>query len=310
MSGYNERLQIIPHLSHMHSLSQRLRRACLGALATAAVGLACAFTPATFAADASVPYVPTPQSVVDRMLEIGKVGPQDYLIDLGSGDGRIVVTAAKKYGARGIGVDLNPTRIAEANDNATKAGVTDKATFRRGDLFETDLTPASIITMYLLPRVNLDLRPKLLDLKPGTRIVSHDFSMGEWQPEHHEQIDAPGKYGGAGGRSDIYLWIIPAKVAGTWRSDVQVRGKPVSYAFTLEQEFQKVSGSALVAGRTVKLENVRLLGDDLTFEFAAEVQGLPLKHQFSGKVFGATIGGTADLSAPKLQSRTEWSAVR
>jgi hypothetical protein len=310
MSGYNERLQIIPHLSHMQSLSDRLGGGLRAALATAAAALACAFAPAAYAADASVPYVPTPQSVVDRMLEIGKVGPQDYLIDLGSGDGRIVVTAAKKYGTRGFGVDLNPARIAEANENATKAGVTDKVAFHRRDLFETDLSPASVITMYLLPRVNLDLRPKLLDLKPGTRIVSHDFSMGDWQPEHHEQVEAKDKYGGSGGVSEVFLWIVPAKVTGTWRSEVQVRGKPVPYAFTLTQEFQKVSGSAQVAGRQVNLENVKLVGDELSFDFAAEVQGLPIKHQFAGKVDGSTIGGTADLSAPRLSARTEWSAVR
>src|SRR4051812_33432402 len=163
------------------------------------------------AADASVPYVPTPQVVVDRMLEIGKVSPKDYLIDLGSGDGRIVVTAAERHGARGFGVDLNPSRIAEANANARKAAVTDKGNFYQQDLFETDLSRATVITMYLLPRVNLALRPKLLELRPGTRIVSHDFSMDDWKPEHHEEVEAKDKYGGSGGRSDIYLWIVPAK---------------------------------------------------------------------------------------------------
>src|SRR5687768_5645387 len=182
----------------MQSITDRPRRPYRAAAATFALVAFCAssvLSSAIHAADASVPYVPTPQVVVDRMLEIGKVSAQDYLIDLGSGDGRIVVTAAKKYGARGFGVDLNPTRIAEANDNAQKAGVTDKVTFQRRDLFETDLGPASIITMYLLPRVNLDLRPKLLNLRPGTRIVSHDFSMGDWQPEHHEQVESKDKYG-------------------------------------------------------------------------------------------------------------------
>ena len=292
----------------MQSITDTLRRSHRAAAATFALVLCSAS--AAYAADASVPYVPTPQVVVDRMLEIGKVSAQDYLIDLGSGDGRIVVTAAKKYGARGFGVDLNPTRIAEANENAQKAGVTDKVTFHRRDLFETDLGQASIITMYLLPRVNLDLRPKLLDLKPGTRIVSHDFSMGEWQPEHHEKVEANDKYGGSGGVSDVFLWIIPAKVNGTWKSEVQLRGKPVAYEFTLQQEFQKVSGTARVGGRTAKLQNVKLVGDALSFEFAADVQGLPIKHQFAGRVDGSTIGGTADLSAPRLLARTEWSANR
>jgi SAM-dependent methyltransferase len=262
------------------------------------------------AATASVPYVPTPQVVVDRMLEIGKVGPQDYLIDLGSGDGRIVVTAAQRHGAHGFGVDLNPTRIAEANTNARKAGVADKVNFHQRDLFETDLSRATVITMYLLPRVNLALRPKLLDLKPGTRIVSHDFSMDDWKPEHHEEVEAKDKYGGSGGRSDIYLWIVPAKVTGAWQSELLVRGKPVPYEITLQQEFQRVTGTARVGGQNVELQNAKLYGDALTFEFSASVQGIPIRHQFSGVVSGATMAGVADLAGPKLQSRTEWSAVR
>jgi len=285
----------------MQSLLVRTARAALVALAAAS---------AVHAADTSVPYVPTPQNVVDRMLEIAKVGPQDYVIDLGSGDGRIVITAASKFGARGFGVDLNPTRISEANANAQKAKVTDKVQFFQSDLFETDLTPASVITMYLLPRVNLELRPKLLDLKPGTRVVSHDFSMGDWKPEHHEELEAPGKYGGSGGRSDIYLWIIPAKVAGAWQSQLTVRGKPVVYTIALDQQYQVVSGTARVAGRTVKLQNAKLLGDQLSFEFTADVDSGPVKHVFSGTVADGLVSGTADLAGAKLQAKLDWSAKK
>src|SRR5688572_8983234 len=160
----------------------------------AAVGVA-------WSGEARVPYVPTPQSVVDTMLETAKVGPRDYLIDLGSGDGRIVITAAKKHGARGFGVDLNPERIRESNENARKAGVTARVAFHQRDLFETDLGQATVITMYLLPRVNLELRPKLLELKPGTRVVSHDFSMDDWKPDVHVVMDAGDKHGGSGGKS-------------------------------------------------------------------------------------------------------------
>ena len=261
------------------------------------------------AADASVPYVPTPQAVVDRMLEIAQVGPQDYVIDLGSGDGRIVVTAAQKYGARGFGVDLNPKRISEANDNARAARVTDKVQFYERDLFETDLTAASVITMYLLPRVNLELRPKLLELKPGTRVVSHDFSMGDWKPERHEEVEARDKYGGSGGRSDIYLWIIPAKVAGTWQSQLTLRGKPIDYELALEQQYQIVGGTVRVGGQNVKLENARLEGDRLSFEFTADVGGAPLRHAFAGTVQGRTVNGTADLAGAKLQAKLDWSAA-
>ena len=288
----------------------RFPSAGLKALLGAASSLMLALPGTASAVDASVPYVPTPQIVVDRMLEIGKVSASDYLIDLGSGDGRIVVTAAKKYGARGYGVDLNPTRIDEANANASSAGVTDKVQFYQRDLFETDLTQASIITMYLLPRVNLELRPKMLDLKPGTRIVSHDFSMGDWKPDHHESIEAKDKYAGAGGVSDVYLWIVPAKVGGTWRSDLSVRGKPVPYQITLKQQYQTVSGSARVDGKVVKLQNVSLSGEQLSFDLTASVQGMQISHRFSGSVHGDTIGGIADLAAPRLRARTTWSATR
>ena len=257
-----------------------------------------------------VPYVPTPQSVVERMLQIAKVGPADYLIDLGSGDGRIVVTAAKKYGARGFGVDINPTRIAEANENAQKAGVTDKVTFQQSDLFQTDLSQASVITMYLLPRVNVELRPKLLDLKPGTRLVSHDFSMEDWKPDQHVQMDAPEKYGGTGGKSDVYFWVIPAKTAGTWRWELALRGKPQAYEIRLEQKYQAVSGTASVNGRSAALQNVRLQGDQLRFAFTADLGVGPVKHEFSGRVEGERISGSASLSGTRTQGQYDWNAGR
>lgn len=281
------------------------RRAASGAFTGAA--LACASATVS-AATATVPYVPTPYEVVDRMLEVGKVSKSDYLIDLGSGDGRIVVTAARKYGARGFGVDLNPTRIEEANENARKARVTDKVSFIEGDLFEADLSSATVITMYLLPRVNLDLRPRILDLKPGTRIVSHDFSMDDWKPDLHEQLEVKRKYGESGGVSDIYFWVVPAKVGGTWQSQLQVRGKPVDYTFAFDQKFQFASGSATVNGRSVPIRNAQLRGARLTFDFTANVDGAATKHAFDGTVAGDTITGTADLAGPRLQARLDWSA--
>ena len=172
---------------------QRLMRVVKAVLLPLAVA---AVMTAVHAADVrpSVPYVPTPLAVVDRMLAMGRVTAQDYLIDLGSGDGRIVVTAAKKFGTRGFGVDLNPVRISEANDNARRNNVADKVAFYQRDLFETDLSQATVITMYLLPRVNLALRPKLLELKPGTRLVSHDFDMGDWKADEYVRMDAADKF--------------------------------------------------------------------------------------------------------------------
>ena len=285
-------------------------RAGSNALAAGALGLVSGALSWAYAASASVPYVPTPQTVVERMLEIAKVGPDDYVIDLGSGDGRIVVTAASKFGARGFGVDLNPTRISEANDNARRAGVTDRVAFHERDLFETDLAQATVITMYLLPRVNLELRPKILDLKAGTRIVSHDFSMDDWKPDLHEELEAKDKYGGSGGRSDIYFWIVPAKVAGTWQSQLQVRRASIPYEFTLAQQYQVVSGTARVAGRNVKLQNAKITGDVLSFDLTADVDGAPVRHTFTGRINGDAIMGTADLAGPRLQSRLDWNAKR
>ena len=262
------------------------------------------------AAELNVPYVPTPQPVVERMLEMAKVSGGDYLIDLGSGDGRIVVTAAKKYGARGFGVDLNPERIAEANANARQAGVTDKVAFYQRNLFDTDLSQATVITMYLLPNVNLELRPRLLDLKPGTRIVSHDFSMADWKPDDKAQMEAPGKYGGTGGQSDIYFWVVPAKVAGTWEWQLPVSGKSQSYEVTLSQKYQEISGTVRVGGRTVKLQNPVLRGDQIGFVFTAEVGGDSIRHEFSGRIEGDSIVGSAMLSGRHMQGRLDWNAQR
>ena len=155
-----------------------------------------------------VPYVPTPQPVVDAMLQVAKVGKNDVLYDLGSGDGRIVVTAAQKYGTRGTGIDIDPQRIQEANENAKKAGVSDRVQFIQQDLFNTDFSDATVVTLYLLPEINLKLRPKLLqELKPGTRIVSHAFDMGDWKPQQTLQVDG----------KTIYYWVVPKEVPANLR---------------------------------------------------------------------------------------------
>ena len=154
-----------------------------------------------------VPYVPTPDKVVEQMLALAKVTKNDVLYDLGSGDGRIVITAAQKFGTRGTGIDINPERIKEANENARKAGVTNRVQFRQQDLFEADISKATVVTLYLLPDINVKLRPKLFkDLKPGTRIVSHDFDMGEWKPERVVQVQGPNR------EHTVYYWVVPKQV--------------------------------------------------------------------------------------------------
>jgi len=161
-------------------------------------------TPSRASVKLDVPYVPTPEAVVARMLKMAKVKADDLVYDLGCGDGRIVITAAREYGARGVGYDLNPQRIAESNANARAAGVTDRVRFVQGDLFEADLSGATVVTLYLLPDVNLKLRPKLLrELKPGTRVVSHNYDMGDWEPLEVDEIEA------GGGTHYVYSWVIP-----------------------------------------------------------------------------------------------------
>ena len=154
-----------------------------------------------------VPYVPTPDKVVEQMLALAKVTKNDVLYDLGSGDGRIVITAAQKFGTRGTGIDINPERIREANENARKAGVTNRVQFRQQDLCEADISKATVVTLYLLPEINVKLRPKLFkDLKPGTRIVSHDFDMGKWKPERVVQVQGPNR------EHTVYYWVVPKQV--------------------------------------------------------------------------------------------------
>ncbi len=163
-------------------------------------------TPSRASVKLDVPYVPTPEVIVERMLRMAKVGKDDLVYDLGCGDGRIVVTAASKYGARGVGYDLNPQRINESNANAVKAGVTDRVRFVQGDLFQADLSGATVVTLYLLPDVNLKLRPKLFaELKPGTRVVSHNYGMGDWEPKEVAEVEIQGT------THYIYSWVIPEK---------------------------------------------------------------------------------------------------
>lgn len=272
--------------------------------------LSCALAGVASAAESSVPYVPTPQDVVERMLDVAQVGARDYLVDLGSGDGRIVVTAAKKYGTRGFGVDLNPDRIRESNENARAARVADKVSFSQRNLFETDLSGATVITMYLLPRVNMQLRPALLALKPGTRIVSHDFSMEDWKPDREIRVESPAKWGGSGGTSEIYFWVVPARVTGAWQFALTIRGKPVAYRFSLDQKFQAVSGVVSVGGRRVSVQGAQLTGDALHLAFTAEVDGDTVRHEFSGRVDGDAIVGSVALSGARIQGRQEWNARR
>ena len=198
------------------------------------------------AVNKDVPFVPTPHAVVDRMLDLAAVGQGDLVYDLGCGDGRLVIAAVER-GARGVGIDIDPERIAESRANAEKAGVTDRASFRVQNLFEADVSKADVVTLYLLPDVNLKLRPRLLSqLAPGTRVVSHAFDMDEWKPDKTEEV-----HDGAATRT-VYLWVVPARVAGAWAMrDAKTGG---AHPLVLEQEYQRLAGRLESGGRTFELE--------------------------------------------------------
>jgi SAM-dependent methyltransferase len=250
---------------------------------------------ASLAEEYDVPYVPTPHSVVARMLDLADVRMGDFVIDLGSGDGRIAIAAAAR-GARALGVDIDPVRIREANANAAKAGMTELVSFREQDLFDTPIAEATVLTMYLLDSVNLRLRPRLLaELRPGTRVVSHTFSMGAWRPDRHEKVD---------GR-DVFLWIVPARVEGRW----QVSHGERRLAIELTQQFQDIRGTAMSEGRSVPLTDARLRGDQIQFTVNAGAEG-PLT--FRGRVAGDIIEGAPLRDSPGDRSRSaeRWRASR
>jgi precorrin-6B methylase 2 len=224
------------------------------------------YEPSVGQAGKDVVWVPTPQPVVDQMLDLAKVTAQDYVIDLGSGDGRTVITAAKR-GARALGIEYNPDMVELSKRNAAAAGVSDKATFVKADLFETDFSKATVITMFLLPSINMQLRPKLLELKPGTRIASNSFTMEDWETDATVTVDKCDA-----SWCTAHFWIVPAKVEGTWKTP--------NGDLKLTQKFQMVSGTL---GSTPISEG-RLRGDELTFTAGGV--------RYSGRVEGTAIRGT------------------
>src|SRR5688572_28857989 len=262
----------------------RLTSTCLSALfavvivPTTVLGQQPARTP-------DVHFVPTPMDVVDAMLAVAKVTKNDRLFDLGSGDGRIVITAAKRLGTRGIGIDIDPQRITESRRNADTAGVTSLVEFRQADLFQTDLRSATVITLYLLPRLNVQLRPKLFEeLRPGSRIVSHAFDMGDWQADSTINV---------GGRT-VYYWLMPANVAGTWSLTTTGGGANRSFDLQLQQTYQRMSGTATAGGRTMQVEAGRIIGDSVTFVLvdSGGGSGGQQRMQFAGRMANGTLSGT------------------
>ncbi|MBI4194265.1 MAG: methyltransferase domain-containing protein [Betaproteobacteria bacterium] len=251
------------------------------------------------------PYVPTPQVVVDQMLHMARVGPDDFVIDLGSGDGVIVLTAAKQFKARGFGVEIDPELVKQSNDRAKRLGVADRTAFQVQDVFKADLSRATVLTLYLLPSMMTSLQPKVFgELRPGVRVVSHDYHFGEWQPDDHMSFDVPEKEAVNGvPRATIYLWIVPARIAGRWRLDIEGPGGG-AYELDIRQNFQFFEGSALAGGRNVKVELPQLRGETIRFALASG----PGRHVFNGRVTGNSMQGTVDLASGRSLAR--WSATR
>jgi len=247
-----------------------------------------------------VPFVPSPQVTVDEMLRLAQVSDKDFVVDLGSGDGRVVITAATKFGARGMGVDLDHDLIVESEENAREAGVSDRVSFVEQDLFKADLSRATVITMYLLPAVNLKLRSRLLELKPGTRIVAHDFDLGDWQPDRKTTV-----------RKNTFLWIVPARIAGRWQARLAL--PPIERLLELEltQRYQEVTATARLNGVPTQVWEARLEGDRFRF---VVVDTTDREHEaslyFAGTMSGDVMDGDLTRGVGAAATTIKWRAAR
>ena len=252
-----------------------------------------------------VPYVPTRYPVVDEMLRLANVTKDDVLYDLGCGDGRIVIGAAQKYGCRGVGIDIDPERIKECLENAKKAGVIDKVKFIQGDLFEANFREATVLPMYLLTSVNLKLRPKILrELLPGSRVVSHNFGMDNWKPDAQTVVhveDTP---------HDVFLWIVPANISGTWKWAGLLGAKAVDFTMDIVQAYQHPQATVKVNGNRAEVADMKLVGDKVTFLLNLDLEGRTISLSFEGKAFQHQISGTIRDRSGAQETAYAWKAAR
>jgi len=248
------------------------------------------YTPQVGQQGKDVIWVPTPDDIVERMLIMAQVKPNDFVVDLGAGDGKIAIMASKKFGAKSLGIEYNPDMAKHAQGNVVKAGVADKTQIRQGDIFATDFKAATVVTMYLLPALNLKLRPTILTMRPGTRVVSHSFNMDDWQPDETSAVD---------GRR-AYLWIVPANVQGSWKLAV---GND-SWDISLEQRYQRIEGQVTFGVLQGGLREPILSGANISFNF---VDTAGVRRSFTGRVNGSAMEGT--LRADNGQEG-RWTATR
>ena len=259
--------------------------------------------------DGSTPFVVTPEAVVERMLYLAQPKAGERLVDLGSGDGRIVIEAAKRFGARGLGVDIDPRLVSLARANAKRVGVELLASFEVRDLFETDLRGVNVVTMYLLPEVNLQLLPRLIaQLKPGARIVSHDYDLGPWPFDEMMELALAEKMVGPLGRSRIFLWVVPADARGQWLSDLPTYGG--RWQFEIAQKYQVLEVAARAGDATMVVRGARLRGEEIRLALSGAIGGKGYNALFSGKVADSRIEGNIRISDGENTKTLPWQATR
>jgi SAM-dependent methyltransferase len=247
--------------------------------------------------DVPTPYLPSTQVALDEMLRLAGTGPDDLVVDLGSGDGRVVIAAARDYGARGLGIEIDPKLVAESEANARQAGVADRVAFRQGDVLVADYRAATIVTLYLLPNLVDKLKPRLLaELRPGTRIVAHDYGFSDWKPDKSVVIS-----------KTYHLYLVPAAVAGRWRLHAALPGGEREFDFELDQRYQEIRGGARVAGGYLPAFEARLAGDRIAFVLVED----GASHRFEGRVQGTlSMDGTVRSGPGRGQVEGAWRATR
>ena len=247
--------------------------------------------------DVPTPYLPSTQVAVDEMLRLAGAGPDDLVVDLGSGDGRVVIAAARDFGARGLGIELDPKLVAESEANARQAGVAERVAFRQGDVLVADYRAATVVTLYLLPNLVDKLKPRLLaELKPGTRIVAHDYGFSDWKPDRSVVVS-----------KTFHLYVVPAPVAGRWRLHAALPDGEREYDLEFEQRYQELRGGARVAGGFLPAFDAKLAGDRIAFVLVDD----SMSHRFEGTVQGTlTMKGTVRSGPGRNQPTGSWRATR
>lgn len=286
------------------------RRLCTALIGSPFVLLATPCAATVLREDVPPPYIPTPQQVVDRMLDIAGVTKHDFVIDLGCGDGRIVITAARRFGARGLGIEIDARLVADARELARKAGVANRTQFDVQDALATNLAEATVLTLYLGPDLNEKLMPRILQtMRPGARVVSHDFPLGLWQPDRSERFDVPEKNFGRGGESTVMLWIVPARIHGLWRAQIGGPGAARIEEISIAQSFQRFEAAAHRKSHDTALIETRIDGDRITFTLPVDAVH-PAPQRVNAQADGDVMTGTLRMATRSGDQTLPFTATR